>query len=113
MPTASGKYRFETDSPEFFGSGTIHVIARGQSVIGRFGRVGVMRGSIEGRILKAEWTEGERRGWISLEFAPDYKSCICTYGMAGGPALQTARMLKVSRPPRSTRAFSGQQAKPQ
>lgn len=111
MPTASGKYRFQAPSGEPFGSATIHLIARGETVLGRFGRVGVIHGSLQGRVVNGQWTKREDRGWIVLEFAPDFKSCTYTYGTDGGPALAYGDLLKVSRPARPSRALSAPRSK--
>lgn len=97
MRTGSGKYRLDAASGSFFGTGTMSLIARRTTIIGRFARTGTIRGSLTGRVADATWHDANREGWMKLTFAPDYASCTCEYGMRGGPAIGTATLDKVSR----------------
>jgi hypothetical protein len=82
---------------QFFGSESLSLIARGTSIIGRFGRTGSIRGTLAGYAGDAVWRDVERQGQMSLTFSDDYSSCVCEYGMRGGPALGRVTMTRVCR----------------
>lgn len=73
------------------------LIARDSGVIGRFGRTGMLRGSLANGVLTADWRDVRRTGWITMTFAGDYTSCICLYGLDRGPALARAILTRVFR----------------
>lgn len=100
MANASGKYRSENPSA-FLGNSIIHLIVRDSTVLGRFGRVGVIRGSVTGLAVDARWRDNARNGWMKLTFTPDFRSCTCDYGIDEGPALGHSLLSKVSRSTRS------------
>lgn len=95
--TANGSYRFNAAAAAFFGSAMVHFIVRDGAIIGRFGRIGTMRGSLSGRVAHIFWQVRDREGWITLRFEPHFKSCVCEYGLRDGPAVGSASMSVVSR----------------
>ena len=84
MSGATGHYRLDGESKVFFGSPVMHIIQRGERLIGRFGRHGVVRGSISDGSMEASWKAGDRHGWLKLVFDPSSRSLEGSYGV--GPA---------------------------
>lgn len=80
----------------------MRIIERESSVIGRFGREGVIHGSVSGHVLDAEWRDRTRQGWLKLAFDPSYKRCECEYGTEtnGKTVLGHAVLTKIERSPR-------------
>ncbi len=103
----SGKYRLEPAGADFFGTNTVRFIERGSAVIGRFGRSGVIRGSIDGRLVEAQWSDRQRHGWMRLHCSTDYKSCDCEYGTQDGPECGRATLSRVARPGRRGPSLPG------
>jgi hypothetical protein len=93
----NGKYRMDEPTAAFFGGSTMHVVVRDREVSGRFGRHGSVHGVLSGHVAEATWHDLEREGWISLEFADDYRSCICRFGLRGGKALGESVLTKIVR----------------
>lgn len=77
---ATGKYELADGCAEFFGSHVLYIIARGPAVLGRFGRSGILRGSIDGALITASWEDGKRKGWMRLTLDQTGQSCACEYG---------------------------------
>lgn len=102
MRSATGKYRLEGDSAEFFSAKTISLIARGSLIIGRFGKTGGIRGTLMDHFAEAAWRDAKRNGWITFWFAPDFGSCRCEYGAAGLEAKRTSTFCRISRAKRPT-----------
>ena len=97
MRTASGKYRIDAGSSDFFRTTTIRIISRGQSIIGRFGRTGTLRGSFTESVADIVWHDASREGWMECIFAADCKSGTCEYGLRDGPSLGRLTLTKISR----------------
>jgi hypothetical protein len=81
MKGATGHYRFDDESKVFFGSPVLHLIQRGDRLVGRFGRRGVVRGSISDGSMEASWKSGERCGWIRARFDPRRRVFEGVYGL--------------------------------
>ncbi len=81
MRTLNGQYQVDDAVATFFGSRTLRFIARDTYVTGRFGREGVIRGSVSGHELSAQWHDKQRHGWLRVRFAPSFKTGELEYGM--------------------------------
>ena len=98
MRTLNGQYQLDSDVAVFFGARTLKFIARDSYVTGRFGREGVIRGSVSGHEVLAEWHDKERRGWIRIHFSPSYKTAELEYGVdTSGESLGRSVMVRVVR----------------
>ena len=103
MRTASGQYRLDADSATFFGCQNVRLIARGSLVIGRFGRNGVISGSLTGLHANAVWHDAARKGWINFSFDADLGAGDFEYGLQGQAAIRTGKLRRLSRAARSVR----------
>jgi hypothetical protein len=81
MSGATGHYRLDGESKAFFGSPVMHFIQRDDRIIGRFGRRGVVRGSISNGTLTISWKSGPRCGWLKARFNPIRRSFEGVYGL--------------------------------
>jgi hypothetical protein len=93
----NGKYRMDQPTAAFFGGSTMHVVVRDCEVSGRFGRHGSVHGVLSGHVAEATWHDLRREGWISLNFADDYRSCICRFGLRGGNVVGECVLTKIVR----------------
>lgn len=59
----------------------MHLVQRGDRLIGRFGRRGVVRGSLSGDVLEAGWKVGTRSGWLRVAFDRENRSFAGFYGL--------------------------------
>ncbi len=102
MRTLNGQYQLEDTVAAFFGARTLRFVARDAYVTGRFGREGVIRGSVSGQELLAQWHDKARHGWLRVRFAPSFKTAELEYGFENnsGPAGRSM----IVRVVRSTRA---------
>jgi hypothetical protein len=50
-------------------------------MIGRYGRIGTLRGRIDDCVADAQWSEPARFGWIKLRFDAEYICCKIRYGL--------------------------------
>lgn len=101
MRTLNGQYQLEDAVATFFGARTLRFVARESYVTGRFGREGVIRGSVSGHELLAQWHDKERRGWLRVRFAPSFKTAELEYGIDNNGAPAGRSM--IARVVRSTR----------
>ncbi len=98
MRTLNGQYQLDDAVAEFFGARTLRFIARDTYVTGRFGREGVIRGSVNGHELLAQWHDKERAGWLRVHFAPSFKTGDLEYGVnANGTSVGRSVMIRVVR----------------
>ena len=81
MRTLNGQYELDDAVAAFFGARTLRFIARDEYVTGRFGREGVIRGSVNGHELSAQWHDKQRNGWLRVRFAPSFKTGELEYGV--------------------------------
>lgn len=102
MRTLNGQYELEDAVAAFFGSRTLRFIAREAHVTGRFGREGVIRGSVTGNELSAQWHDKQRHGWLRVHFAPSFKTGELEYGTDPDQDLaQRSTMVRVVRSART------------
>jgi len=80
VSTVRGHYRLDDEARSFFGSPVMHLVQRGDRLIGRFGRRGVVRGVFSGAALEASWKVGERSGWLRVTFDRESRSFAGFYG---------------------------------
>jgi len=59
---------------EFLGAKLIHLIFRGEKVIGRYGRRGSVTGILEDHVLTATLHDSTRNGELTVTFTPDFCS---------------------------------------
>ncbi len=97
MRSASGQYRLDAASAEFFGSRVLKLIVRDSSVIGRFGRIGSIQGSFTGFVAQALWHDCYRKGWMTMIFTADYTSAVCRYGVDHGPQIGQSALTRAVR----------------
>ncbi len=98
MRTLNGQYQLDDPEAAFFGARTLRFIARDAYVTGRFGREGVIRGSVDGHELSAQWHDKERTGWLRVRFAPSFKTGELEYGVnANGTSVGHSTMTRVVR----------------
>lgn len=50
-------------------------------MIGRYGRIGTLRGSIENCVANVQWSEPDRFGWLNMRFDVEYIRCKIRYGL--------------------------------
>lgn len=81
MPGVTGRYRLDETLCTLLGAGVMRLIRRGDRVIGRFGRVGFLRGRIADSLVDARWTERREYGWIIMRFDNRYRAAECEYGI--------------------------------
>jgi len=103
MVTASGKYRVDAAFAEFLGAPLLRLIQHGDSVHGRYGRRGVVYGTLRDRTFLGEWRDNAREGWLRLDFDPSYASCDGEYGIHKPEPtvlgkLHGSRVVRKSRP---------------
>ncbi len=84
--TITGQYRFDPEADRFFGARTVHFRQIENSVLGRFGRRGTLKGSIDGRVLRAQWKYDEGAGWLVLTFDEKFSGFQGEYGTGEAPA---------------------------
>lgn len=75
----------------------LHLLAREGKVLGRFGRLGFLRGHLEGNTLEARWTASQAYGWLTLHFDRDFKAAECRYGLDEQDAAGSAHLAKITR----------------
>jgi hypothetical protein len=76
-----GHYRLDDEAKVFFEAPIMHIMRRGNAVVGRFGRRGVISGSMKGLSLEARWKSRERAGWLRVTFDPAHQSFSGDYGL--------------------------------
>lgn len=102
MRTLNGQYQLEDAVAAFFGARTLRFIARDSYVTGRFGREGVIRGSVSGHELLAQWHDKQRQGWLRVHFAPSFKTAELEYGEdSNGSSVGHSMMVRVVRSTRT------------
>jgi hypothetical protein len=105
MRTLNGQYQLEDAVAAFFGARTLKFIARDSYVTGRFGREGVIRGSVAGQELLAQWHDKARHGWMRVHFAPSFKTAEMEYGEnTSGETLARSMIVRVVRSSRAKQA---------
>jgi hypothetical protein len=105
MRTLNGQYQLDDAVAEFFGARTLRFIARDSYVTGRFGREGVIRGSVSGHELAAQWHDKQRHGWLRVHFTPSFKTGELEYGEdANGDEVGRSMMVRVVRTARAKQA---------
>lgn len=98
MRTLNGQYELEHDIAAFFGARTMRFVARDSYVTGRFGREGVIRGSMNGHELLAQWRDKRRSGWLRIRFAPSFKTAELEFGVdASSESLGHSVLIRVVR----------------
>ncbi|HET9029671.1 MAG TPA: hypothetical protein VFN49_05795 [Candidatus Aquilonibacter sp.] len=80
MRTLSGQYQLEETVAAFFGARTVKLVARDAYVTGRFGREGVIRGSVRDHEVIAQWHDRSRKGWLRIHFAASFATGELEYG---------------------------------
>jgi hypothetical protein len=85
--TITGQYRLDSNSDRFFGARTMHFRQIDSAVLGRFGRRGTLKGSMDARVLRANWKNDESIGWLVLTFDDKFAAFHGEYG-AGEPAAE-------------------------
>lgn len=98
MPTVNGHYRMEAPGARFFAATVMHLRARDHIVIGHFGRRGFLRGELLDSTVNARWRYGDRVGWITMHFVPDYKTAHCAFGSDDGADSDSMPLRKLVRP---------------
>ena len=75
-------YRLDADTRQYLDSSLLHLIVRGSDVVGRYGRYGVIRGTLDGSELTASLNDGPNRGWLRASFDAVYDTFegTCAYG---------------------------------
>lgn len=81
MPGVTGRYRLDEALRTFLGADAMRLIRRGDRVIGRYGRLGFVRGRIDDLVVDARWTERREYGWIIMRFDNRYTAAECEYGV--------------------------------
>lgn len=105
MSSASGQYRLEPQAAAFFGTSVLRLVAHDDTVLGRFGRLGFVRGKLKGHILDARWSERVRYGWITIRFDARYTMAECRYGLdEDAAAIGSAGLSKIKRRSRRKQA---------
>lgn len=74
LASATAAYRLNLEVHEFLGSGLLHLIARGESVIGRYGRRGYLSGALCGLVLTATLRNGLHQGELRVTFDEGFTS---------------------------------------
>ena len=109
MRTLNGQYELEHEVAAFFGARILKFVTHNAYVTGRFGRDGVIRGSLNGQELLAQWHDEARQGWMRVRFAPSFKTAELEYGMnESGATLQRSMMVRVVR---TSRRSGGSESK--
>lgn len=75
-------YRLDSAAQHYLDSSLLHLIVRGSDVVGRYGRYGVLRGTLDGSELTASLTDGPKQGWFRASFDAMYDAFegTCAYG---------------------------------
>jgi len=74
LARATATYRFDPATYEFLRAKLLHLIIRGENVIGHFGRRGHVTGTLKGHVLTATLRDSRRDGHITATFAEDFTS---------------------------------------
>jgi hypothetical protein len=78
--TITGQYRLDPNADRFFGARTVHFRQIENAVLGRFGRRGTLRGSMDARVLRANWKNDDSIGWLVLTFDEKFSGFQGEYG---------------------------------
>ena len=97
MARVTGVYRVDAKARQFFGSERVHLICRGDRVVGRFGRHGAIDGQVEGRAFLARFRSPAGEGWIEATFNERFNAFEGSYGVDSGKALGSVSATKVTR----------------
>jgi hypothetical protein len=76
----SGQYRLDPNVGRFFGAQTVHFRQVENAVLGRFGRYGTLRGSMDCGVLRARWKNDATIGWVVLRFDESLSTFQGEYG---------------------------------
>lgn len=68
MTARSMQYRLDADSESLLNAALLHLIVRGEEVIGRYGRGGHVTGRMQNRMLTATFSESARQGELVATF---------------------------------------------
>lgn len=79
--TVTGQYRLDANAQQFFGAPTLHFRQVEQNVLGRFGRRGTLKGTVEAHILRARWKNDTQVGWLVATFDAAFESFQGQYGV--------------------------------
>lgn len=93
--TITGQYRFDPGGDRFFGARTVHLRQIDNAVLGRFGRRGTLKGSIDARVLRAQWKYDDTIGWLVLTFDEKFNGFQGEYG-TGEAAAEASSAVKIS-----------------
>jgi len=74
LASATAAYRLNSEMHELLGTGLLHLIARGETVIGRYGRHGYVNGVLRDLVLTATLRDGVRHGELHVTFAEGFIS---------------------------------------
>jgi hypothetical protein len=78
---ATGAYRLDASSAEFFRAIRLRLVCRGRVVHGRYGRTASVNGVLNGSILQGVWHDDERQGWLRVLFTEGFRSFEGRYGV--------------------------------
>ena len=81
MRAATGSYHFDSASALFFRTPVLRLLQRDGRVVGRFGRRGILKGTLSDLTLEARWSDRERTGWLKLTFDDSYQHFEGRYGL--------------------------------
>jgi hypothetical protein len=79
--TVTGQYRLDANAQQFFGAPTLHFRQVEQNVLGRFGRRGTLKGTVEEYVLRARWKNDAQAGWLVAKFDAGFASFQGQYGV--------------------------------
>jgi hypothetical protein len=85
----TGQYRLDTNTDRFFGATTVHFRQIEDEVLGRFGRRGTLKGSMDAHVLRAKWKNDESTGWLMLTFDDRFGGFRGEYGTSETAAAGT------------------------
>jgi len=78
--TATATYALDRDARAFFATKAFRFVHRHESIVGKFGRYGSIKGTMNDRLLIATWRDETRRGWLTLAFSRSFRSFRGNYG---------------------------------
>lgn len=79
--TITGQFSMDAGAQQFFGARTLHFRQLERNVLGRFGRRGTLKGTMEGHVLRAQWKNDMRLGWLVATFDAGFTSFQGQYGV--------------------------------
>lgn len=105
MQRVRRSYRLDLAAAEYFDAVRLSLRERAENgVVGRYGRHGSLQGTLSERVLSGTWRSTETTGWITVTFAPDFRSFEGRYGVAGGwSGAVSGTAVRPSRPPLAQR----------